>query len=119
MRRWLPTGLAVVALLVLLGLPFFSVTWGFPDDRVLPTSASSHQVGDRLRTGFARDSATAVPVVIPDARGLSPADLDAYAADLSRVTDVPAVSAPGGTFVGGNRVGPPTAATGLADGSAF
>ena len=119
MRRWAPIGLAVIALLLLLGLPFFSVKWGFPDDRVLPRSASSHQVGDELRNGFAHDSATAVPVVVPDARGLSPADLDKYAADLSRVPEVSGVSAPGGTFVGGNKVGPPAAATGLADGSAF
>jgi putative drug exporter of the RND superfamily len=119
MRRWLPVGLAVVALLLLLGFPFISVKWGFPDDRVLPSSTSSHQVGDELRTNFAHDFATSVPIVIPDARGLSPADLDQYAADLSRVSDVSAVSAPSGTFVGGNRVGPPAAATGLADGSAF
>jgi putative drug exporter of the RND superfamily len=119
MRRWAPIGLAVMALLLLLGLPFFSVKWGFPDDRALPRSASSHQVGDELRDGFAHDSATAVPVVVPDVRGLSAADLDKYAANLSRVRDVSGVSAPGGTFVGGNRVGPPAAATGLADGSAF
>ncbi len=119
MRRWAPIGLAVMALLLLLGLPFFSVKWGFPDDRVLPRSASSHEVGDRLRSGFAHDSATAVPVVIPDARGLSPADLDKYAVDLSRIPDVSAVSAPNGTFVNGNLVGPPAAVTGLADGSAF
>jgi putative drug exporter of the RND superfamily len=122
MRRWAPIGLAVIALLLLLGLPFFSVKWGFPDDRVLPHSASSHQVGDELRNGFAHDSATAVPVVVTDARGLNPADLDKYAADLSRVPDVSGVSAPGGTFVGGNKVGPPAASssvTGLADGSAF
>ncbi|BBX62966.1 membrane protein [Mycobacterium saskatchewanense] len=119
MRRWLPIGIAVIALLVLLGLPFTGVKWGFPDDRVLPRSASSHQVGDQLRTNFVNDSATAVPVVIPDARGLSPADLDPYAADLSRVPGVSAVNAPTGTFVGGNRVGPPAGATGMADGSAF
>ncbi|WAC92804.1 MMPL family transporter [Mycobacterium sp. Aquia_213] len=119
MRRWLPVGLVVVTLLLLLGLPFLSVKWGFPDDRVLPTSTSSHQVGDRLRTGFAHDSATVVPIVIPDARGVSPADLDTYAAALSRVPDVSAVSAPSGTFVGGNQVGPPAGATGLVDGSAF
>jgi RND superfamily putative drug exporter len=119
MRRWAPIGLTVMTLLLLLGLPFFSVKWGFPDDRVLPRSASSHQVGDELRTGFAHDSSTAVPVVVPDARGLSPADLDKYAADLSRVHDVSGVSAPGGTFVRGIRVGPPGAGTGLADGSAF
>jgi RND superfamily putative drug exporter len=119
MRRWAPIGLAVLTVLVLLGLPFFSVKWGFPDDRVLPRSASSHEVGDRLRSGFADDSATAVPIVIPDARNLSPADIGRYAADLSRVPDVSAVSAPTGEFVNGNRAGPPAAATGWADGSAF
>ena len=119
MRRWLPVGLAVVALLLLLGLPFVSVKWGFPDERVLPPSSSSYQVGEQLRTNFKHDSATAVPVVVPDARGVSPAALDQYAAALSRVRDVSAVSAPGGTFVGGERAGPPTAATGAANGSAF
>ena len=119
MRRWLPIGLAVIALLALLGVPFLSVKWGFPDGRVLPRSASAHQVDVQLRTDFAHDLATAVPIVVPDARGLSPADLDKYAADLSRVPDVSAVAAPGGTFVGGNRVGPPAAATGLAGGSAL
>jgi putative drug exporter of the RND superfamily len=119
MRRWAPIGLGVMAVLLLLGLPFFSVKWGFPDDRVLPRSASSHQVGDELRNGFAHDSATAVPVVVPDVRGVSPAALDTYAAGLSRVPDVSGVSAPGGTFIGGNRVGPSAAATGLADSSAF
>lgn len=119
MRRWLPIGLAVIALLVLLGLPFFSVKWGFPDDRVLPPSASAHQVGDILRNDFAQDPATAVSVLVPDVRGLTPADLSRYAADLSRVPDVSAVTAPTGTYVGGNRTGPPAAATGWADGSAF
>jgi RND superfamily putative drug exporter len=119
MRRWAPVGLTVVALLLLLGYPFLRVNWGFPDDRVLPRSASSHQVGDRLRNDFAHDSATSVPVVIPDATGLSPSDFDHYAADLSRVADVSAVSSPSGTFTAGNRVGPPTGPTGVAGGSAF
>jgi RND superfamily putative drug exporter len=118
-RRAVPIALAVVTLLVLLGAPFLGVKWGFPDDRVLPRSASSHQVGDQLRTDFADDSAMAVPVVVPDARGLSPADLDRYAADLSRVPEVASVTAPTGAFAAGNRVGPPAAATGLTGGSAF
>jgi RND superfamily putative drug exporter len=119
MRRALPLGLAVVALLLALGAPFLGVKWGFPDDRVLPTSASAHQVGDQLRNDFADNSATAVTAVIPDADGLTPADLERYAAELSRVPDVSAVSAPTGTFVAGVRVGAPSAATGVAQGSAF
>ncbi|WP_428341045.1 MMPL family transporter [Mycobacterium sp.] len=118
-RRAIPIGLAVVALLLMLGLPFLGVKWGMPDDRVLPTSASAHAVGDQLRHDFADDSATTVSVVVPDVRGVRPGDLSRYAADLSRVADVSAVSAPTGTFIGGNRIGPPSAATGMAQGSAF
>ncbi|WP_343576123.1 MMPL family transporter [Mycobacterium sp.] len=118
-RRAVPIGLVVVALLLALGLPFFGVKWGMPDDRVLPTSASAHVVGDQLRHDFADDAATAVSVVVPDVRGVRPGDLSRYAADLSRVADVSAVSAPTGTFVAGRQVGPPTAATGMDRGSAF
>ncbi len=119
MRRAAPIGLAVVALLLLLGLPFVGVRWGYADDRVLPPTASARQVGDQLRTDFANNPAMAMPVVVPDVRGLGPADLDRYAAALSRVPDVTAVTAPTGTFVAGNRVGPPAAPTGWDDGSAF
>jgi uncharacterized membrane protein YdfJ with MMPL/SSD domain len=119
MRRALPVGLAVVALLVMFGAPFLGVRWGFPDDRVLPTSASAHHVGDQLRHDFVNNSATAVTVVIPDVVGLSPGDLERYAADLSRVPDVSAVSAPTGTFVDGARAGAPSAATEVAQGSAL
>jgi uncharacterized membrane protein YdfJ with MMPL/SSD domain len=118
--RWaVPVGLAVVAVLVLLGVPFLGVKWGFSDDRLLPRTASAHQVGDQLREDFANDSTAAVSVVIPDARDLDRTDLDRYAADLSRVPDVSAVTSPTATFAGGNKIGPPAAATGVADGSAF
>jgi RND superfamily putative drug exporter len=119
MRRALPIGLAVIALLLVLGAPFLGVRWGFPDDRVLPKSASAHQVGNQLRNDFVKNSATAVTVVIPHADGLAQPDLERYAADLSRVPDVSAVSAPTGTFVDGARAGPPSAATAVAQGSAF
>ena len=114
MARTLPIGLAVIALLLLLGAPFLGVRWGFPDDRVLPGSLSAHQVGDQLRNDFVNNSETEVTVVIPDAHGLAPADLDGYAAALSRVPDVMQVSAPGGTYVHGDKVGPPAAGTGVA-----
>jgi uncharacterized membrane protein YdfJ with MMPL/SSD domain len=118
-RRAIPIGLAVVVLLVLVGLPFLGVRWGFPDDRVLPDSASSRQVGYNLRNYFANDSAAAVSVVIPDVDGVADHEMARYSADLSRVPDVSAVSSPVGTFVGGTLVGPPSAPTGLAQGSAL
>ncbi|AFM15669.1 putative RND superfamily drug exporter [Mycolicibacterium chubuense NBB4] len=119
MRRALPLGLAVVVLLLVLGAPFLGVRWGFPDDRVLPRSASAHQVGTQLREEFADNTDTAVTVVIPDSRGLAPAELSRYAAELSRVPDVPAVSAPTGTFVRGALTGPPSGPVGDRDGSTF
>lgn len=119
MRRSIPIGTAIVALLLLLGAPFLRIEFGSPDDRVLPRSASAHQVGDQLRNDFASDLNTGMSVVIPEATGASEAELSRYAADLSRVPDVTLVSAPGGTFAGGNRVGPPSAPTDVADGSAF
>jgi RND superfamily putative drug exporter len=119
MRRAVPIGIAIVTLLLVLGAPFLGIKWGFPDDRVLPQSLSARQVGDELRTNFAVDSARNVTVVIPDTNGVTPTDLDRYAAALSQVPDVSSVSAPGGTFVDGRPAGPPSAATGFKDGSAF
>ncbi|HEY2196798.1 MAG TPA: MMPL family transporter [Mycobacterium sp.] len=119
LRHAVPAGSGVVALLLLLGVPFLGVKWGFPDERVLPPSASARQVADMLDHDFANGIGTEVSVVVPDVRGLNPVDLSRYAAELSRVPDVSAVTAPAGTFVAGKLVGPPAAATGVSHGSAF
>jgi uncharacterized membrane protein YdfJ with MMPL/SSD domain len=119
MRRAVPIGVVVTAVLLLLGSPFRDVRWGFADDRILPTSASARQVGDQLRTNFPGYATPNVSVVVPDATGLSPTDLDAYADRLSQVPQVSSVSAPGGTFVNGHLAVQPSAATGVKDGSAF
>ncbi len=119
MRRSIPIGTAIVAFLLLLGSPFLGIRFGSPDDRVLPKSASAHQVGDLLRSSFSSNLNSGMTVVIPDATGVNESDLDRYAAQLSRVPDVALVSAPGGTFAGGKNVGPPSAPAGVADGSAF
>ncbi len=118
-RRAVPLGLAVVTFLLLLGAPFLGVRWGFPDEQVLPTSASAHRVGDELRADFATNSASAVTVVVPDIADVAPQELARYAADLSKVPDVPSVSAPDGTYVAGQRIGPPSAPAGLAENKAY
>jgi RND superfamily putative drug exporter len=105
--------------LLLLGAPFLQVKWGFPDDRMLPTSASARQVGDTLRRDFVVNPLTDITVVMPDAQGLTSANLAAYAAALSEVADVSAVSAPAGTFVHGAQAGPQTAPAGIEGGSAL
>ncbi|AGB25181.1 putative RND superfamily drug exporter [Mycobacterium sp. JS623] len=118
-RQAVPIGVAIVALLLVLGAPFLGIKWGFPDERVLPQSLSARQVGDDLRANFTVDSARNVTVVVPNTTGVTPADMDSYASALSQVSDVSSVSAPGGTFADGRSVGPPSAATGFKDGRAF
>lgn len=119
LRHAVAVGSSVVVLLLLLGVPFLGVHWGFPDERVLPRSASARQVADLLDNQFTDDLGMAVSVVVPDTRGVSLLDLEHYAAALSQVPDVSAVTAPTGTFVAGHRVSPPAAPTGIADGAAF
>lgn len=119
MRHAIPTGLAGTALLALLGMPLLGVRSGVPDDRVLPTSAPAHHVGDALRTDFATNSATTVDVVIPDTTGVTGEELGSYAARLSLVPDVSWVSSPVGTFVGGQQTGPPTGISAMGDDSAY
>ena len=119
MRHAIPIGVAVTVLLVALGIPFLGVHWGFSDERVLPSSASARAVGEQLRANFPGNGVPDISVVLPDARDLTPADLDAYAAALSKVADVSAVSAPGGTFVEGRLAAPPAGQAGMKDGSAF
>jgi putative drug exporter of the RND superfamily len=119
MRHAIAVTVMLIAVLMLLGAPFLHVKWGFVDDRVLPTTASSRQVGDLLRDEFAVNPVRNVTIVTPTLSGDATRDLGAYAAQLSRVPDVAAVSSPTGTFVKGDRTGAPTAPTGIADSAAF
>ncbi|MDT5011961.1 MAG: putative drug exporter of the superfamily, partial [Mycobacterium sp.] len=115
----LPIAVGGVAFLLLLGAPFLHTRWGFPDERMLPRSASAHRVGDQVREGFPNNAATSVIVTVPDISGTTPAEMARFARDLSLTVDVTSVSAPDGTYVQGVRVGPPSAPTAISDGSAF
>ncbi len=117
MRHALPCALAVVALLLLLGSPFAGARFGLPDDRVLPTTAQSRQAGDIVRSEFPVDPAAATSIVFPDARELSVGDVADYASALSNVPGVEVVAAPGGSYVRGQVVGPPTLPTAVKNGS--
>ncbi|MGW6425989.1 MMPL family transporter [Nocardia sp. NPDC055053] len=103
MKRPLPIALATTAFLLLLGSPFLGVQFGYPDDRSLPTGVASREVGDVLRTEFDADMASSATIVLPEFRG-TPADLDAYARELSTVPDVPAVLSSSAVYRNGLRV---------------
>ncbi|MFE3080225.1 MMPL family transporter [Nocardia tengchongensis] len=101
-RRPAVCALPVLALLLILGAPIAGLRLGLPDDRVLPATLQSHQVGDLLRDRFDDNATGAVHIVVPG-RGI---DVSAYAAALSRVPDVEAVIEPVGTVVRAEPVGP-------------
>jgi RND superfamily putative drug exporter len=116
MRRPVPIALAVVAFLVLLGTPFLGVRFGLPDDRVLPPGAEGRQVADAIRGNFATDESSALSVVAPgigDPRAHL-ADIDGYAAALSRLDGVERVDALTGAYAGGARLQGPLPAAGAA-----
>ena len=109
MRKPLPTGIAVIALLLVLGTPFLGVEFGLPDDRVLPPDAVSRTVQDEVRENFASRESDALAVV---ALGTGPAperedDIAGYAAALSEVSNVARVDSLAGSYIGGEQVAPP------------
>jgi putative drug exporter of the RND superfamily len=118
-RRAIPIGLVVTAVLLALGAPFLGVRWGYPDDRVLPTSSSARAVSDKIRSEFRTASDTRVKIVIPHTAGLTTTELDDYARRLSLVGDVAAASSPTGTFVAGAYQAPSSALGAIAAGSAY
>ena len=110
MRRPVVIGGSVVALLIVLGLPFLNVQLGLPDDRVLPTTASSRQVQDEIRTSFTSNEAGAVQVVAQGAA--TPTQITAYASALSRLEGTARVDARTGSFLNGAQVAQPNEASG-------
>jgi RND superfamily putative drug exporter len=109
MARPLPVLAGVVALLVVLGLPFLGVHFGQPDDRVLPASASAHQVGDQLRAHFSTEEAYPITVVAPSSGdpGTHSGAVVRYAAELSALPGVARVDAATGSYTNGHPISPP------------
>src|SRR5262249_6346821 len=107
MRRPISVGLAVVALLVLLGTPFLGVKFGLPDDRVLPPGSASRAIQDQIRHNFLSEEASALSVVAEQAGPPTRARttrIDAYARILSRMSSVARVDALTGSYIAGNQV---------------
>ncbi|MFG3422959.1 MMPL family transporter [Micromonospora sp. NPDC049460] len=144
MRRPVLVGGAVIAVLVVLGLPFLRISYGWLDTRVLPASAESRQVQDAIERSFP-DSVTRPveaivtldgPVTGPPAReeiaayvervaalpGVRQADVSGLAGDTARVTvrfDAEPISEQGRELVDAVRgVEPPPSGTVLVGGDA-
>ena len=103
MRRPGIVAVTIGALMLALGLPFLNVSFGLPDDRVLPAKASAHQIANILRTDFPDREADATVILLPQTRPDDPA-LDAYALRLSYVHDVARVDTAQGGYSQGRKV---------------
>ena len=109
MRRPVPVAAAVIVALLALGVPFLRIQFGLPDDRVLPPDLSSRQVQDDIRTRFDSDEARQLQVVAsngPDPAARA-ADVDQYAARLSRLPGAAGVETITGSYVDGQMVSGP------------
>jgi len=111
MRRPLLVTATVLAVLVVMGLPFLRIALGDDDERILPASSSAKVVGDALRTRFASDPAWTIRVVAEDAAHSSSAAIDDYAARLSGVSGVARVDAVTGHYARGARTAPADASS--------
>ena len=113
MKRPLVFGAAVVVLLLALGGPFLKANYGYPDDRVLPQSASARQVGDDMRSNFSLNAgASLAGIAAYDAKadhadpktGAPHPLLAAYTARLSEVPNVDSVVSAAGLYRHGTAV---------------
>ncbi|MFD8132576.1 MMPL family transporter [Streptomyces mirabilis] len=99
MRRPALTALPVLAVLLAAASPLLGITFGTPDERVLPKDASSRQVSTALRANFDGSEDSAVNIVID--QPVSKAPLESYAVELSGLQGVVRVETSAGTYAGG------------------
>ncbi|KPH99730.1 MMPL domain protein [Actinobacteria bacterium OK006] len=99
MRRPALTALPVLAVLLAAASPLLGITFGTPDERVLPKDAASRQVSTALRADFDGSEDSAVNIVI--GQPVSKAPLESYAVELSGLKGVVRVETSTGTYAGG------------------
>jgi RND superfamily putative drug exporter len=103
MRRPGLAAVPVIALLLLFAVPLLNVTFGMPDDRVLPKSTVSHQVGDILRNDFATQPSVIDLVITP---AFSQPVLRGYARQLSSLAGIQRADSGAGSFAAGQPNAP-------------
>ncbi|UZI30637.1 MMPL family transporter [Streptomyces sp. VB1] len=115
MRRPAITALPALAVLLLAASPLLGITFGTPDERVLPEGAESRQVATALRENFDGSEESALHVVIDQPVAETP--LASYAAGLSGLDGVVRVDTGAGSYAGGEptATGPGNPALGRPD----
>ncbi|WNG94500.1 MMPL family transporter [Mycobacterium sp. ITM-2016-00318] len=102
-KRPLQWAVPVIAVLLVLGIPFLGVQLAMPDERALPSDSNGRLVAESLRDNYTTDTSQAVTLLARnDVRAL-----DDLAAAVSLMDDVVRVVAPGGTFERGELISGP------------
>ncbi|GAA4673666.1 MMPL family transporter [Streptomyces chumphonensis] len=109
MRRPLLYGVPALAVLLVVAAPVLGLTFGVPDDRVLPEHTSSRLVQQDIRDRFAAEEMDALQVVHPELAGTraNRAEIAARSLALSRIEGVYQVDALTGSYADGRKIGDP------------
>ncbi|MET8102816.1 MMPL family transporter [Streptomyces sp. NPDC005236] len=105
MRRPALTALPVLAVLLVAASPLLGITFGTPDERVLPKNAESRQVSATLQKNFNGNDNAALQIVIGQNVGqnVDEAPLGKYADQLSQLKGVVRVESSTGTYTHGQE----------------
>lgn len=112
LRRPFLSAAPVLALLLILGAPLLHIQFGLPDERVLPRSAESREVADRMAADFGLTNSESLAVV-GEQWGATPGAQEAiadYGRRLSLVPNVTRVDSAAGSFADGDRLRLPASA---------
>jgi trehalose monomycolate/heme transporter len=105
MRRPVAYVVVIIVVLLALGSPFRSITWGGVDARALPASAEPRVVAEALASDFPVNATTPIEAVVkfagPAGPALSPAQRAALAGYVTRLDRIPGVIAGHVTGVAG------------------
>jgi putative drug exporter of the RND superfamily len=103
-KRPLQWALPVIAVLLVLGVPFLGAQLAMPDERALPSDSNARLVAESLRQDYPTDTSQAVTLLARNDTRV----LDELAAPVSLMDGVARVVAPSGTYERGAVIaGPP------------
>lgn len=103
MRRPVLAMVPIVGILLFAATPLLQVSFGIPDDRVLPATTPAHVAGDTIRDDFSRNVTSPVEIIVTGSA--DDTELTEYAITISEQPGVAAVLTSSGEFMGGEPAG--------------
>ncbi|MGP7818604.1 MMPL family transporter [Niallia sp. 01092] len=106
MKRPVFSILGILVILMIIGSPFLDIRFGLPDERVLPDTASSRIVEEKIRSNFPAEEDDAVRIVAPSIENTSDRfeDIEQYSVALSKIPGIFQVDSLAGSFADGQKI---------------